>query len=360
MRSLYRNLFLLFGLAAIAFMFHKFDLSWTMVQQAFAGAGYYLPAIIGVWVFVYACNAGAFQIIVNTTSTAAQRHEEQAAAPARLSFWRAYKLTISGFTFTYITPFGFGGVPYRIMELTHYVGKNRAIASTVLYSMMHILSHFVLWTLAALLFLLTYPEKITPWVATLLGIYGFVLTVVVYFFFAGYRNGMVLWALSLLQKIPFVRRPATRLYEAKRESLAQMDTNIAHLHACPKAFYTSLFLDALGRIINAFEFYFILLALRLDVSFVDALLVLAFSSLTGNLLFFLPMQLGAREGGLVLCLTTLGKGLADSFMTGIFTRLRELFWICVGVALVKIGNQSPPPLPSAPSSQTDTDTLSPS
>lgn len=341
MRPLYRNLFLLFGLAAIAFMFYKFDLSWTHVQRAVLGAGYYLPAMIAVWVFVYACNAAAFQIIVNTTSSAQLLYQGGTVEqPDRLGFWRAYKLTVSGFAFSYTTPFGFGGLPYRIMELTNYVGKNRAISSTVLYSTMHILSHFCLWTLAAFLLMITYTEKINLWVGTLLAIYFLVLALAIYFFFAGYRNGMVLSVFSFLQKIPVLKSPSTRLYEAKRESLEQMDANISYLHSRPKAFYSSLAFDALGRLINAFEFYFILLAIHVDITFVDAILVLAFSSLMGNLLFFLPMQLGAREGGLAMSLAILGKGVADGFMTGIFTRIRELFWICVGVALVKIGNKS--------------------
>lgn len=341
MRPLYRNLFMLFGLAAIAFMFYKFDLSWASVQKAIFGAGYYLPAMIGVWFFVYACNAAAFQIIVNTTSSAQVLNaEKETESPDRLGFWRSYKLTVSGFAFSYTTPFGFGGLPYRIMELTNYVGKNRALASTVLYSTMHILSHFCLWTLAAFLLIIFYTEKIDIWMGSVLALYFFVLTVVVYFFFAGYRNGMVLSVLGFFQKIPFLKRHANRIYEAKRESLEQMDTNISYLHSCPKAFYSSLLFDALGRVINAFEFYFILLAIKVDITFMDAILVLAFSSLMGNLLFFLPMQLGAREGGLAASLAILGKGVADGFMTGIFTRIRELFWICVGVLLVKIGNKN--------------------
>lgn len=341
MRPLYRNLFMLFGLLAIAFMFYKFDISWAKVQIAILGAGYYLPAMIGVWFFVYACNATAFQIIVNTTSSAQVLNAEaETERPDKLGFWRSYKLTVSGFAFSYTTPFGFGGLPYRIMELTNYVGKNRALASTVLYSTMHILSHFCLWTLAAVLLILFYTEKIDFWMGSVLALYFFVLAVVAYFFFAGYRNGMVLNVLAFLQKIPFLKRHANRLYEAKRASLEQMDINISYLHSRPKAFYSSLFFDAIGRVINAFEFYFILLAIKVDVTFIDAILVLAFSSLMGNLLFFLPMQLGAREGGLAASLAILGKGVADGFMTGIFTRIRELFWICIGVLLVKIGNKN--------------------
>ncbi|MBS7396304.1 MAG: UPF0104 family protein, partial [Prevotellamassilia sp.] len=88
------------------------------------------------------------------------------------------------------------------------------------------------------------------------------------------------------------------------------------------------------------EYYLILLSLNVSLTYVDAILVLAFSSLIGNLLFFLPMQLGAREGGLSLAVRFLGLSAPGiGVFTGIYTRIRELFWIFIGVTLVKVGNR---------------------
>ena len=54
----------------------------------------------------------------------------------------------------------------------------------------------------------------------------------------------------------------------------------------------------------------------------------------GNILFFFPMQMGAREGGLAIIIKILG------YPGGLFfTRIRELVWIFIGVGLVKIGNK---------------------
>ena len=92
--------------------------------------------------------------------------------------------------------------------------------------------------------------------------------------------------------------------------------------------------------VNALEYYFILLSLGVQLTFWDAVLVLAFSSLVGNILFFLPMQLGAREGGLSLIVKLLGLSAPGiGIFTSLYTRIRELFWIFVGVSLVKIGNK---------------------
>ena len=102
-----------------------------------------------------------------------------------------------------------------------------------------------------------------------------------------------------------------------------------------------LLYEYLARVINSLEFYFILLAFGAPVTFVDAILVLAFSSLMGNILFFFPMQMGAREGGLAIIIKILGYpgGLGLGVFSSFFTRIRELVWIFIGVGLVKIGNK---------------------
>ena len=100
MRPLYRNLFLLFGVVAIGIMLYTFDTDYDMLRDNIARAGLYLPAVLGVWIFVYLFNALAFQIIGNDG-----RHGKH------LSLRHAYKLTVAGFAFSYTTPFGFGGGP---------------------------------------------------------------------------------------------------------------------------------------------------------------------------------------------------------------------------------------------------------
>lgn len=329
MKPLFRNLFLLFGVGAIVVMLLTFEGDYNQIIDNIARAGMYLPAVIGVWVFVYLLNAWAFQMIVNTGT-----HDKH------LSFRHSYKLTISAFAYTYVTPFGFGGGPYRVMELAHYIGTPRAMSSVVLYSMMHILSHFCLWTTAIFVFIAFYFEKMTPWLWTIFGIYFAVLLLALWVFAYGYRNGLIekLYKISLY--IPFLKKPAQRFYDKQQTAMKKIDENIAYLHSQPRAFWGSLACEYFGRVVNSLEFLFILWAFGLQITFWDAMLILAFTSLMGNLLFFFPMQLGAREGGMalivnILGISTGGVGVFASF----YTRIRELFWILVGVILVKVGNK---------------------
>lgn len=329
MKPLYRNLFLLFGVAAIVVMLCTFDVDYASLREKLGSAGLYLPAVIGVWVFVYAFNAWAFQIIVNGGT-----HSKH------LSYRHAYKLTISGFAFSYTTPFGFGGGPYRVMELSAYIGVPRAMSSVVLYSMMHIFSHICLWSTAVVLFAIAYTEKMTAFLWTLFGLFVAVLLVVVFVFHLCYKRGVIVKLFQPLLHLPYVSRWSRKFYAKHAADMQKIDDNIAYLHSRPREFYLSLLCEYVARVINALEYYFILLSLGVNLTFTDAILVLAFSSLIGNLLFFLPMQLGAREGGLSLIVKILGLSAPGlGIITSLYTRLRELVWIFIGVGLVKVGNK---------------------
>lgn len=329
MKPLYRNLFLLFGIAAIIVMLCTFDVDYSQLVDNLGRAGMYLPAVIGVWVIVYAFNALAFQIIVNSGT-----HSKH------LPFRHAYKLTISGFAFSYTTPFGFGGGPYRVMELSSYIGVPRAMSSVVLYSMMHILSHICLWTSAVILFAVVYTEKMTPFLWGLFGVFVVIVLGVLFVFNLCYKRGVIVKLFQPLLHIPYARRWAQGFYEKHAEDMQKVDDNIAYLHSRPREFFASLGFEYVARVVNSLEYYFILLSLGVNLTFWDAVLVLAFSSLIGNILFFLPMQLGAREGGLSLIVKILGLSAPGiGVFTSLYTRVRELFWIFVGVSLVKVGNK---------------------
>ena len=329
MRPLYRNLFLLFGVVAIGIMLYTFDTDYDMLRDNIARAGLYLPAVLGVWIFVYLFNALAFQIIVNNG-----RHDKH------LSLRHAYKLTVSGFAFSYTTPFGFGGGPYRVMELASYIGTPRAMSSVVLYSMMHILSHICLWSSAAVLFAVVYTDKMTPFLWGLFGVFVFVVILVLFLFRLCYRRGVIVRLFQPLLHLPYVKRPARKFYDTHLADMQKVDAGVAYLHSQPRAFWSSLLWEYVARVVNALEYYFILLSLGVSLTFFDAILVLAFSSLIGNILFFLPMQLGAREGGLSLIVRILGLSAPGiGIFTSLYTRVRELFWIFIGVSLVKVGNK---------------------
>lgn len=308
-------------------MLFSVQTDYARIVAALRTGWVYLPLIVGVWVAVYACNAAAFRRI----------------AGEGISYALAYKLTVSGFAFSYTTPFGFGGGPYRVMELAGRIGLERGMSAVVLYSMMHILSHFCLWLTAALLLVTYYAHCLTPGVVVALVAFLAVTAGALVFFYFGYRDGLLVRLYRVLLLQPFLRRRLRAFLVRHLATMQQIDRNIAALRRRPRTFLRALGEEYAARLLNAFEFYFIFAAFGLGASYADALMVLALSSLVGNVLFFFPMQMGAREGGIALALSLLrlgvGSGAALGVFAGALTRLRELFWIAAGVLLVKVNRR---------------------
>lgn len=328
MSSRFRNIFLLFGVVAVAIMLFNFDISYDELLENLQRAGYYLPLILVLWLFIYVINTASWYIILRSSGSL-----------YTLSFARLFKYTVSGFAINYVTPVGLmGGEPYRIMELKPYVGVERATSSVVLYVMMHIFSHFVFWIAAVLLYVSFYHVSVE------MGIILSLVTLLCLFlsaiFMKGYRNGMAKACVNIGGHIPFLKKYAIRFAENNKEKLENIDQQIALLHKQKKStFYASLSLEFVARIVGCLEIWLILNILTSDVSFVDCILVVAFSSLMANILFFLPMQLGGREGGFALAVAGLSLSGAYGVYAALITRVRECFWIVVGLVLVKFGNK---------------------
>lgn len=329
MKTLYRNLFFLFGLAAVVVMLLTMNISWDELLGSLRSAGIRLPLILLLWMVIYAINTLSWWVILRSSGKM-----------NGLSFLKLYKFTVSGFSLNYVTPVGLmGGEPYRIMEVSPYVGVERATASVILYVMMHIMSHFIFWVSAVLIFVGFYT--VSTEIGILMGCILAFCLIIGYLFSKGYKNGMAVACVQIGSRIPFIKHVLQRFLEKNLTKLEHIDQNISLLHKQKKGmFYGSLFLEYLARIVSCGEVWLILNVLSQDVSYVDCILILAFSSLMANLLFFMPMQLGGREGGFALAVDSLRMAGAYGVFTALITRIREIIWIMIGLALMKMGNSS--------------------
>lgn len=296
---------------------------WTNIKRA----GYYFPLILVLWAFVYLLNATSWYQII--------RDGKKTYVP----FWRVYKLTISGFALNYVTPVGLmGGEPYRIMEIKPFIGVERATSSVVLYVMMHISAHFLFWIVSVLLYIAFYKVSIA--MAIILGLILVFCTFFAILFIKGYKNGMAVAFMKIVGKIPFLKKYAIRFTEKYSDKLTEIDNQIALLHQKrKKTFYAALSIEFIARVLSCLELWLILNILTSNVSFIDCILIAAFSSLFANLLFFLPMQLGGREGGFAIAVGGLSMSGAYGVYTALITRVREMVWIVIGLLLMKIGNK---------------------
>lgn len=327
MKNKYRNIFLAFGIVAVLIMMFTFDMDYQELWTNLKRAGIYLPLVLILWLSVYLINTVSWYIIIRS------------GGKPGFSFARLYKFTVTGFALNYVTPVGLmGGEPYRIMELKPYIGVERATSSVILYVMMHIFSHFCFWLTSVLLYIFLYP---VGWgMGIILGAITIFCLLIALLFIKGYQHGMAVAFVRLGSRLPFLRKKVIHFAEVYREQLENIDQQIALLHRQKKqTFYAALSLEYMARVVSCLEIWLILNVLTTHVSFADCCLIAAFSSLLANLLFFLPMQLGGREGGFALAVGGLSLSGAYGVYAALITRVREMVWIVIGLALMKVGNK---------------------
>lgn len=267
---------------------------------------------VAVWGVGYLINAASFrQVMLGMTSDIP-------------SYWRILQITVAGYALNYITPFGLlGGEPFRVYRLRDRMGTEQATQTVVLYSMMHVASHFCFWLISAVvvLFLAISPEgalTTSTGLPEILSIAALVLVcfLLLWFFWRLYRKGIAL---------RFMRR--------------WVDWPLLNPSLLPSSrFVRALVLELISRLVNVIEYWLIMQALGYpQFGYLQALLVVAFSSLLANILFFSPLQMGTREGGILLALQYLlpGQLLPVALTLSFATRIREFIWIGIGLIFIK-------------------------
>ena len=336
MKKKYQNGFFVFGLLVLIIMITQLD--FTQVWQGLRHAGYWFVAVVVLWAFLYIFNTASWYLIIKGVCSqhAAGSKPDSAARQTKISFFWLYKVAVSGFALNYATPGGLmGGEPYRIMELAPKIGTEKASSSVILYAMTHIFSHFWFWLISVALFLCT--QHVSLFMGLLMAAIAAFCLLGIWFFIAGYRKGLANRVMNLLRHIPFVKKWAGPFVERHREQLDNIDSQIAALHSQnPYNFVGALGLELACRICSALEIFFILLVLMPSVNYLNCILVLAFTSLFANLLFFMPLQLGGREGGFLMSTTTLGISASAGIFVALIVRMRELVWTGIGLLLIKL------------------------
>ncbi|WP_024989162.1 lysylphosphatidylglycerol synthase transmembrane domain-containing protein [Segatella albensis] len=325
MRKKYQNAFFIFGIVVLGIMVSQ--LNFTEVWQGLQHAGYWFFAVLILWAFLYIFNVSAWYVIIRSLK-------------AKVNFLWLYKITVSGFALNYATPGGLmGGEPYRIMSLAPHIGTEKATSSVVLYAMTHIFSHFWFWIISIFLYIITQPIHL--FMGIILALTFTFCSLGIWFFMKGYRKGLAYRAMNIAKHIPGLHRRTEQFISTHKEQLNTIDEQIAALHRQnPKSFITAVLLELMCRICSALEIFFILLVLMPQVNYIDCILILAFTSLLANLLFFMPLQLGGREGGFLLSTTGLAMSASAGIFVALIVRLRELIWVAIGLLLIKFDRKS--------------------
>jgi len=327
-------------------------LGWMVIEsdpyalwQNISAMRWWILSLVAIWGLGYILNAASWSVIIQTIASPGWRSGNTSHP---LSFGRILQFTVSGFAINYITPFGLlGGEPYRVWALRPYIGLERATSSVLLYLMMHVCSHFFFWIAACLASLLCWNFE-TGFLLILCAI-AVIMLMLILLFFRGYRNGMVCSFFTAVSRWPLIGKRAELWKEKNQASLSRIDEGIATLlQDHPKAFWKSMVLEIVSRLVNCLEIAVILQLLAPDLCSMSdnvhrllfaSLFIVAFSSLFANILFFSPLQMGTREGGIFLAMRALWPASAVASLmplavsVSMLTRIREFFWITAGLLL---------------------------
>ncbi|WP_312192973.1 lysylphosphatidylglycerol synthase transmembrane domain-containing protein [Sphingobacterium sp.] len=322
--KIYKVLFLIIGIGTLAYMIQAMGIEeiWHNLEKI----GWWFLPVLGSWAVLYWMNAMAFKAII----------EEPQMPQTDVPFWKVLQLTVSGYAINYITPFvALGGEPYRIIELKNYVGGSKSGSSVLLYGVMHILSHILFWVASVFLILWFVPASTLVDVACAV---IFVMAIVCTWLFTKfYKKGITVSLLRALSRLPLVGKKIAHLLETKYETLNEVDQQVKNLFQNRRdRFYIALFWEFVARVVGCFEIYFIGLALDINIDFIDAMIISSGSSLFANLIFFFPMQLGTREGGLAMAVMSIGLQAKVGIFMGVVTRIREIVWIVIGLGWMSL------------------------
>ena len=338
-RKKYPVVFFVIGVIGIIAMLARTDMSqvdWS--GTILSKMPIWLPSLIALWAVVYILHTLAYRAIMGWDMKS-------------MPFWRLLKMTISGFSLNQVTPMGLvGGEPYRIMEMKPYIGLEKATATTLTFSVMHVFSHVMLWLTGAFVYLLLgCPGGV---LATLADIAALGLCALALFaFFRSGKRGLVMPLMRFLCRVPWAGKFFAATLEKKRESFEAIDRDMTAFHGRRRDFAATLLLEYVGRLMEVGELFIIFRVMQVDVSFAGCAVALSCASLIGNLVFFIPMQVGSREAGMALALGWMGLAPSVSITASLLTRMREIFYLAVGVGALLLTGGSPEDAEAAASSE---------
>ena len=319
-----QNIFFLVGFAAVVIM--VFAIGLDEIVTNVVKTGWWFLAIIGMWLPIYLINTWAFITIIRDGDPAHKR----------VPFLQVLKINLSGFAMKAATPLGFvGGDPYKIIEFRALFGVEKATSSVLLYSMTHISAHFLFWALAIIVTAVFLPMPIG--LRIFMFISFVVFTGLLLLLWRGYRRGMALKFFNVCCRLPYLKRIVPPFLEKNYDKLQLIDKQITHLYQHRRAaFLKTLGLEFFARICNCLEVYVILITVTSHVTLLESVVIYTFMSLFTNILFFSPMQVGVREGGFLIAFSALSLSSALGIYVSLVTRVRELFWMGVGILLMRV------------------------
>lgn len=324
MKNKFRLLFFLIGLAGFILLIIQTNPGSEDWQKLVTPElPLLLVALLLLWAFIYLIHTNVYRVIIGEDSVS-------------LSLPSLFSICFSGFALNEVTPLGIvGGEPFRIMSLKNHIGLEKAASVSLTFSILYAIGHVLLWSTGIILYLaIGCPGE--PLTTGALVVCLIILLLVCFAFFNKNNTGIVLPFLGFLARVPIIGKPAASYIEKKRLQLEQIDSNYVLFRREKKRFLRSVLLEYAARLLESAEYFIIFKYLGTPVSIVGGILIYSMASLLGNLLFFIPMQAGTREGGMAIAVEWLGIEPATGMIGGLIFRMRYLICILAGLICILV------------------------
>ena len=329
--------FFIFGLAIFVFLVSRFGVDQILTN--IARSGWSLLYALLVWLLIYSLNTFAWKILLDKEGTG-------------ISLLRLFMVTVSGFAIDTITPVvAIGGEPYKVKALGNILGTRKSLSAVLTYRMVHVLGHMLMLlvgTLAALYFVQLPVSFVWALVAVGVVVLGIVIVIL-----SGLRYGVFHRVQDILERMRVLRRAADALRKHEHD-FHEMDRVVTHVYRNRRGkFLLAVLFEFLCRGCMGIEVYLILRGTGVDISVMSALFLYVAYSIIINVVFFIPLNLGVREGGLYFGLESLALPPVLGIYLGIMIRIREFVWILVGLLFILLlTKMSPKPLEFAEEKRT--------
>lgn len=323
MKTKTRLLFFLIGVVGMIVMFVSLDSENIPWEELFnINTIYLFLGLLAIWLVIYSLHTLSYFVVLGKDAK-------------KIGFFGMLKICISGFALNSVTPAGLvGGEPYRIMEMKRRISTEKAVSSTLTFSMFYVMGHVVAW-LATVVVYACYGLPGELYITIVLMISGAVCLGAVIFFLCSKRKGFVKPIMTFFGKLPFVKKPLAKFNEKNKEKFIAIDNNIKDFRV-RKGFWIVLGIQFSTRVLEALEYMVIFIYFGQKLNLLDAFLIFGTASLIANIIFIIPMQAGSREGGLFIALSFLAIQESVGSIACIVYRIRDLLCIVFGVILVVI------------------------
>ena len=294
------------GLFSFSFILYSHGLH--QASSEIFGIGWFAVPLLLSFIPVVACYAAAWKLVT----------PGKYGRPPPHAF---FTITVVGIAWNNLSPFvKFLGEPIRVVLLSRWMDKKRAIQSILLYNLVHIYGTFYAFILGASGLLLLYPvPKLIR-----LGFFLLIGTVITLLFILHLSPSLFTARSKKRKKKNFLQKVGFWI----RWSLSKIRI-FSRTH--PRRFWAAILFEISARFIEGLTFYVSFWSLGNKIKLIDAAFLDIGRALMDNVFFFIPYQMGSREMGIILLTDNVMKlGSHSALDAAIHYRITEIFWMGIG------------------------------